>query len=101
MAINSNRKFKSNETGRRFRVDNNYGVGSTGERKYMAMLWDSEAEMYRIAVNGLGDVITGKTIKDVQRAVNVEDFWITTYTQWLNEEDKNFEKNVDNNLENT
>lgn len=83
MAINSNRNFKSAETKRRYRVENNMSLQKNKDHKYMAMLWDDDAQMYAIAVNGLGDFITGRTIKDVQRAVNAEDFWITTYEQWL------------------
>lgn len=88
MAINSNRNFKSRETGRRYRVENrcraDLDQNNIGH-KYIAYLWDDAIERYSVAVNGLGDVITGKTIADVQRFVNMEDFWITTYEKWIKE----------------
>lgn len=86
MAINSNRNFRSQETKRRYRVEDRYRPDMAARNKghkYMAMIWDEEIEMYAIAVNGLGDSITGRTIADVQRAVNIEDFWITPYDRWL------------------
>ena len=87
MAINSNRNFRSRNSKRRYRAENRYAAdmaANNADHKYIAMLWDDDRQMYGTAVNGLGDHITGKTIADVQRAVNMEDFWILTFEQWLN-----------------